>query len=61
LPEFAKSKEIHLSANMPRLLGPNGLSGAPASCGAKQASSGGAGPYGPKSEEYSFSKEKLDF
>jgi hypothetical protein len=24
LPECAKSKETHLSANMPRLLGPNG-------------------------------------
>jgi hypothetical protein len=54
LPECAKSKEIHLLANTPRLLGPNGLSVHPAACGAKRASMGGAGPDGLKSEENSF-------
>jgi hypothetical protein len=61
LPECAKLKEMHLSANTPRLLGPNGLSGDPAACGAKRASAGGAGPDGPKSEEDSFLNKKLDF
>jgi hypothetical protein len=46
---------------MPRLLGPNGLSGDPVACGAKRASAGEAGSDGPKSEEDSFSNKKLDF
>jgi hypothetical protein len=54
LPECAKSKEIRLSANMPKLLGPNGLSGDPAACGVKWASAGGDGQ---KSEENSFSNK----
>jgi hypothetical protein len=54
LQECAKSKEICLSANTPKLLGPNGLSGDPAACGVKRASTGRAGPDGPKSEENSF-------
>jgi hypothetical protein len=58
LPECAKSKEIHLSANTPRLLGLNGLSGDPAACGANRASAGGAGP---KSEEESFSNKNWIF
>jgi hypothetical protein len=57
LPECAKSKEIHLLANTPRLLGPNGLSVDPATCRAKRASTGGAGSDGPKSEENSFSNK----
>jgi hypothetical protein len=57
LPECAKSKEIRLSANMPKLLGLNGLSGDLAACGAKRASAGGARPDGPKSEENSFSNK----
>jgi hypothetical protein len=61
LPECAKSKEIHLSANTPRLLGPNGLSGDPVASGAKWASASGAGSDGPKSEEDSFSNKKLNF
>jgi hypothetical protein len=61
LPECAKSKEIHLSANTPRLLGPNGLSGDPVDCGAKRASASGAGPDGPKSEEDSFSNKNWIF
>jgi hypothetical protein len=55
LSECAKSKEIHLLANTPRLLGPNGLSVDLAAYGAKRASTGRAGPDGPKSEESSFS------
>jgi hypothetical protein len=51
LPECVKSKEIHLLANTPRLLGPNRLSVDPASYGAKQDSTGEAGP---KYEESSF-------
>jgi hypothetical protein len=58
LPECEESKEIRLSANTPKLLGPNGLSGDPAASGVKQASAGGAGPDGPKSEENSFSNKK---
>ena len=57
LPECAKSKEIHLLANTPRLLGPNGLSVDPVACEAKRASTGRAGPDGPKSEENSFSNK----
>jgi hypothetical protein len=53
LPECTKSKEIHFLANTPRLLWPNGLSVDPAAYGAKRASTGGAGPDGPKSEESS--------
>jgi hypothetical protein len=52
--ECAKSKEIHLLANTPRLLGPNGLSVDTTSYGAKRASTGEAGLDGPKSEENSF-------
>jgi hypothetical protein len=48
--ECAKSEETCLSANAPKLLGPNGLSGDSAACGAKWASAGGAGPDGPKIE-----------
>jgi hypothetical protein len=48
-------------ANTPRLLGPNGLSGDPAACGAKRASACGAGPDGPKSEEDSFSNKNWIF
>jgi hypothetical protein len=55
------SKEIRLSTNTPKLLGPNGLSGDPAACGAKWASAGGAGPDGPKYEENSFSNKKWIF
>jgi hypothetical protein len=54
LPECAKSKEIHLLTNTARLLGPNGLSVDTTSYGAKWASTGEAGPDGPKSEENSF-------
>jgi hypothetical protein len=54
-------KEIHLSANTPRLLGPNGLSRDQAAYGAKRASAGGAGPDGPKSEEDSFLNKKWIF
>jgi hypothetical protein len=61
LPECAKSKEIHLLANTPRLLGPNGLSMDLAAYGAKWASTGGAGPDGPKSEESSFSNKNWIF
>jgi hypothetical protein len=61
LSECAKLKEIHLSANTPRLLGPNGLSGDQAAYGAKRASAGGAGPDGPKSEEDSFLNKKWIF
>jgi hypothetical protein len=61
LPECAKLKEIHLSANTARLLGPNGLSRDPVACGAKRASVGGAGPGGPKSEEDSFSNKNWIF
>jgi hypothetical protein len=50
LQECAKSKEIHLLANTPRL----GLSVDPVACGAKQASMGRARPDGPKSKERSF-------
>jgi hypothetical protein len=57
-PECAKSKEIHLLANTPRLLGPNGLSVDMAACGAKRASTGEAGPGGPKSEDNSFLNKK---
>jgi hypothetical protein len=57
LPEWAKSKEIRLSANTPKLLGLNGLSGDPTACGAKRASVGGAGPDAPKFEENSFSNK----
>jgi hypothetical protein len=57
LPECTKSKEIRLSTNTPKLLGPNGLSRDLAACGAKWASAGGAGPNGPKSEENSFSNK----
>jgi hypothetical protein len=58
LSECVKSKEIHLSANTPRLLGPNGLSGDSAACGAKRAS---VGRDGPKSEEDSFSNKNWIF
>jgi hypothetical protein len=61
LPECAKSKEIHLSVNTPRLLGPNGLSGDPVAYGAKRAGADGAGPDGPKSEEDSFSNKNWIF
>jgi hypothetical protein len=61
LPECAKSKEIHLLANTSRLLGPNGLSVDSAACGAKRASTGGAGLDGPKSEENSFPNKNLIF
>jgi hypothetical protein len=54
LPECSKSKEIHLLANMPRLLVPNGLSVDTAAYRAKRASTGEAGSDGPKSEENSF-------
>jgi hypothetical protein len=54
LPECAKSKEIRLSANTPKLLEPNGLSGDPVAYGAKWASAGGARPDGPKSEKIPF-------
>jgi hypothetical protein len=54
LPECARSKEIHLLANTPRLLRLNGLSVDPVAYRAKWASTGGAGPDGPKSEENSF-------
>jgi hypothetical protein len=61
LPECAKSKEIHLLANTPRLLRPNGLSVDTAACGAKRASTGEAGSDGPKSEENSFLNKKKNF
>jgi hypothetical protein len=61
LPECAKSKEIHLLANTPRLLGPNGLSMDTAACGAKRASTGEARPGGPKSEEISFANKNWIF
>jgi hypothetical protein len=61
LPECAKSKEIHLSTNTPRLLGPNGLSGDRVAYGAKRANASGDRPDVPKSEEDSFSNKKLDF
>jgi hypothetical protein len=61
LPKCAKSKEIHLLANKPRLLGPNGLSMDSVACGAKQASTGGAGPDGLKSKESSFSNQNWIF
>jgi hypothetical protein len=48
-------------ANMPRLLGPNGLSVDTAACGAKRASTGEAGPDGPKSEENSFPNKNWIF
>jgi hypothetical protein len=57
LPECAKSKEIHISTNTLKLLGPNGLSEDPAAWGVKQASAGGAGPDGPKYEVNSFSNK----
>jgi hypothetical protein len=52
--ECAKPRKIHLLANTPRLLGPNGLSMDTTACGAKRASTGEAGSDGPKSEENSF-------
>jgi hypothetical protein len=61
LPECAKSKEIHILANTPRLLGPNGLSVDPAACGAKPASTCGARSDGPKSEESYFSNKNQIF
>jgi hypothetical protein len=61
LPKCTKSKEIRLSANTPKLLGPNGLSGDPATYGATWASAGGAGPDGPKYEENSFSNKNWIF
>jgi hypothetical protein len=61
LPECTKSKQIHLLANTPRLLGPNGLSVDPMAYGAKRASTGGAGPDGPKSEENSFPNKNWIF
>jgi hypothetical protein len=51
-------KEIHLLANTPRLFGVNGLSMDPVGCGAKRASTSGAGLGRPKSEENSFSNKK---
>jgi hypothetical protein len=48
-------------ANAPKLLGPNGLSGDPVACAAKQTSAFGAGPDGPKSEENSFLNKKIEF
>jgi hypothetical protein len=54
LPECAKSKKIHLLANTSRLLRLNGLSLDPVPYGAKQASTGGAGPDGLKSEDNFF-------
>jgi hypothetical protein len=44
-----------------KLLGPNGLSVDPAACGAKRASTCGARPDGPKSEESSFSNKNQIF
>jgi hypothetical protein len=61
LPECAKSKEIHILANTPWLLGPNGLSVDPAAYGAKRASTCGARPDGPKSEESYFSNKNRIF
>jgi hypothetical protein len=58
LPECAKSKEIQLLANTPRLLGLNGLSMGPVSCRAKRASTGEARP---KSEENYFSNKNWIF
>jgi hypothetical protein len=52
--ECAKSKEIHLLAITPGLLGLNGLSVDTAACGAMWDSTGEACPVGPKSEENSF-------
>jgi hypothetical protein len=61
LPECVKSKKIHLLANTPWLLGPNGLSVDTAAYWAKRASTGEAGPDGPKSEENSFSNKNWIF
>jgi hypothetical protein len=46
LPECAKSKEIQLLANMPRLLGPNGLSVHPMACGQSGPAQAGLGQMG---------------
>jgi hypothetical protein len=56
-PECAKSKGIRLLANTRTRLEPIGPSGDPAAYGELQASVGGAGPDGPKSEENSFSNK----
>jgi hypothetical protein len=59
--ECTKSKEIDLLAITPTLLGLNGLSVDTATCGAKRASTGKAGPGGPKSKENSFPNKNCIF
>jgi hypothetical protein len=54
LPDCANLKKRRLLTNTPRLLRPNGPSACTVAYGAKRASTGEAGPDGPKSEENYF-------